>query len=72
MHRNMCQILLGLIIDLHLPDGLSAAQVLKAMHGLLDFLYLAQLPSQTTETIMCIKQSLAAFHENKDVFVHLC
>jgi hypothetical protein len=32
---------------------------------------LAQLPSQTTDTIAHLKQSLVAFHKNKDVFVGL-
>jgi hypothetical protein len=71
-HKNICWILLGLIIDIHLTsNGSSAAWVVKAMHALLDFLYLAQLPSQTTDTIAHLKQSLVAFHENKDVFVGL-
>jgi len=70
-HKNICRILLGVIVDLHLADGSSSARVLKAVHSLLDFLYLAQLPSQTTNTILRLDCSLAAFHENKDVFVDL-
>ena len=67
----MCQILLGLIVDLPLASGSSSAWVLKAMHGLLDYLYLAQLPSQTTDTILHLEKSLVAFHQNKDVFMDL-
>jgi len=70
-HKNMCRILLGLIVDLQITGGSSLARVLKAMHGLLDFLYLAQLPSQTTDTIAHLEHSLVAFHANKDVFVDL-
>jgi len=70
-HKNMCRILLGLIVDLQITGGSSSARVLKAMRGLLDFLYLAQLPSQTTGMIACLECSLAAFHENKVVFVDL-
>lgn len=71
-HKNICRILLGLIIDIRLTsNGSSAARVVKAARALLDFLYLAQLPSQTTDTIIRLKQSLVAFHENKDVFVGL-
>ena len=40
-HKNIYWILLGLIIDLRLTSGLSAAQVVKATHVLLDSLYLA-------------------------------
>ena len=70
-HKNMCHVLLGLIVDLHLADGMSSAHVLKAVWGLLDFLYLAQLPLQTTNTISCLRQSLVVFHENKDIFIDL-
>ena len=70
-HKNMCRILLGLIVDLRLTNGSISAPVLKAVRSLLDFLYLAQLPSQTTNTILRLEQSLATFHENKDVFVDL-
>ena len=67
----MCQILLGLIVDLPLSSGSSSAQVLKATCGLLDYLYLAQLLSQTTDTILRLKKSLVAFHQNKDMVIDL-
>ncbi len=70
-HKDMCRILLGLIVDLQLPNGASSARVLKAVRGLLDFLYLAQLPSQTTDTMAHLERSLVLFHENKEVFVDL-
>jgi Plavaka transposase len=70
-HKNICRLLLGLIVDLQIANGTSSARLLKAVRGLLDFLYLAQLPSQTTDTISRLDHSLAVFHENKDVFVDL-
>jgi len=70
-HKDMCRILLGLIVDLPLASGSSSARVLKATRGLLDYLYLAQLPSQTTDTILRLEKSLVAFHQNKDVFMDL-
>jgi Plavaka transposase len=70
-HKNMCCVLLGLIVDLYLADGSSSECILKAMHGLLNFLYLAQLPSQTANTISCPEDSLVVFHGNQDVFVDL-
>ena len=70
-HKNICWLLLGLIVDLQPADGSSPAHVIKAACGLLDFLYLAQLPSQTTDTIVCLDHLLATFHENKDVFMDL-
>ena len=70
-HKDMCQILLGLIINLPLADGSSSAWVLKATCSLLDYLYLAQLPSQMTNMIKCLEQSLVTFHQNKNVFIDL-
>ena len=41
------------------------------MGGLLDFLYLAQLPSQMADMISYLKCSLLMFHENMDIFMDL-
>ncbi|KAH9177873.1 hypothetical protein EDB89DRAFT_2111982 [Lactarius sanguifluus] len=65
-HKQMCQILLSLIIELPLPSGGSPAQVIRTVCALLDFLYLVQLPSHTTETLLNLEESLAQFHDNKD------
>ena len=70
-HKQMCKILLGLIIDLSLPCGEPTIRIIKAVRALLDFLYLAQLPSHTADTLLHLEESLAQFHNNKDVFVHL-
>jgi hypothetical protein len=70
-HKNMCRVLLGLIVDLPLAGGSSSARVLRAVRGLLDFLYLAQLPSQTHDTVSRLERSLVTFHENKDIFMDL-
>jgi hypothetical protein len=70
-HKNICRILLGLIIDLPLPGGQVPSRVVKAVRALLDFLYLAQFPSHTTETLHRLQESLARFHDNKMVFASL-
>jgi hypothetical protein len=70
-HKQMCKILLGLIIDLSLPSGESPPRIIKSVRALLDFLYLAQLPSHTPHTLLRLEESLARFHENKAVFVEL-
>ncbi|KAH8979861.1 hypothetical protein EDB86DRAFT_2814255, partial [Lactarius hatsudake] len=70
-HKQMCRILLGLVIKLPLPSGGSSAQVIRTVHALLNFLYLVQLPSHTSETLLCLEVSLARFHEDKDVFIDL-
>ena len=66
----MCQIPLGLIIDLPLAGGSVSAWVVKSVRTLLD-LYLAQLPSHTSNTMHRLEEALVSFHENKDVFVDL-
>ena len=67
----MCCFPLGLIVDCHIANRCSPVCVLKAVWDLLDFLYLAQLPSQTTNMIACLECTLVIFHENKDIFVDL-
>ena len=70
-HKRMCSILLGLIIDLLLARGIDLSCLMRAVHALLDFLFLAQLQSYTSETICQLEGSLAAFHANKAIFVDL-
>jgi len=67
-HADMCRILLGLVVDLKLPDGRSTLPLIRS---LLDFLYLAQYPLHTSETLRLLQQSLKQFHEHKQIFVDL-
>jgi hypothetical protein len=67
----MCCILLGLIIGLPLPGGQVPSHVVKAVCAILDFVYLAQLPSHTTDTLHHLQESLSSFHVNKVVFIDL-
>jgi len=70
-HADMCRILLGLILDLKLPNETPPLQLVRSVRSLLDFLYLAQYPLHTTETLHLLQQSLKQFHEHKQVFVDL-
>ena len=70
-HANMCQVLLGLIVDLKLPDGRSPLPLVRCVRSLLDFLYLAQYPLHTSETLRLLHQSLEQFHEHKKIFIDL-
>ncbi|RPD62619.1 hypothetical protein L226DRAFT_458001 [Lentinus tigrinus ALCF2SS1-7] len=70
-HQDIARILLGLIIDLRLPNGVSPARIVRATRAILDFLYLAQYPTHTTQTLCLLDDALTAFHANKDVFVDL-
>jgi hypothetical protein len=70
-HADMCRILLGLIVDMRTLEGTSATRLVRAVRGVLDFLYTAQFPSQTDETLVLLTESLTAFHNNKDIFIEL-
>ena len=70
-HADMCRILLGLVVDLKLPDGTSPLPLIHSIRSLLDFLYLAQYPLHTSETLRLLQQSLKRFHAHKQVFVDL-
>lgn len=70
-HKNICRILIGLVINLPLPGGQVPSHVIRAVRALLDFLYIAQLPSHTTDTLRSLDDALAMFHENKSVFADL-
>ncbi|KAG2346551.1 hypothetical protein BDR05DRAFT_878079 [Suillus weaverae] len=70
-HRQICQFLLGIIIDIRLPNNMSSARLLRAVRGLLDFLYIAQYPCHSSETLVFLNEALELFHENKDIFVDL-
>ena len=70
-HKRMCSILLGLIIDLPVPGGHDSTRIIRAARALLDFLFLAQYESHTSETISRLQDSLTRFHANKDVFIDL-
>ncbi|OJT04957.1 hypothetical protein TRAPUB_4260, partial [Trametes pubescens] len=70
-HSDMCRFLLGLIIGLPLPGGISPVRLVRAVRGLLDFLYLAQYPAHTTDTLALLEDALKHFHSNKSVFTEL-
>jgi len=70
-HKKICGFLLGLIIDLLVPGGMDSLHVVKAVCALLDFLFLAQFQSHTSDTLSWLEDSLVAFHNNKAIFVDL-
>ena len=70
-HDQISRILLGLIIDIRLPNNMSPTRLLRAVRGILDFLYLARYPVHTSETLDHLEAALKRFHDNKDVFIDL-
>ncbi|EPQ54137.1 hypothetical protein GLOTRDRAFT_44196 [Gloeophyllum trabeum ATCC 11539] len=70
-HAQMCQVLLGLVMDVQLPRRGASARLVRAVRALLDFLYLAQYPVHTNETLDVMREALRRFHNDKDIFVEL-
>ena len=70
-HHDIARILLGLIIDMELPNGLSNIKLLEATRAMLDFLYLAEYPIHSSESLNLLKDALNRFHASKDIFVEL-
>ncbi|KAG1759121.1 hypothetical protein EDD22DRAFT_995726, partial [Suillus occidentalis] len=70
-HSQICRFLLGIIIDIRLPNNMSSSRLLHAVRGLLDFLYLAQYPCHSSETLALLDEALDIFHDNKEIFVDL-
>jgi hypothetical protein len=70
-HADMCRILLGLIVDLRLPDNRSPARLVRCVRAILDFLYIAQYPLQTSSTLELLEDLLTRFHNNKSIFIDL-
>ncbi|KAG1837613.1 hypothetical protein F4604DRAFT_1931480 [Suillus subluteus] len=70
-HSQICRFLLGIIIDIRLQNNMSSLWLLRAVRGLLDFLYLAQYPCHSSETLALLDEALNIFHDNKEIFVDL-
>ena len=70
-HDQICRFLLGIVIDIKLPNQVSTARLLRAVRGLLDFLYLAKFPVHTTETLQQLNDALCMYHDNRQVFIDL-
>lgn len=70
-HNQICKFLLGIIIDLPLSGGLSPVRLLHTVRGALDFIYIAQLPSHTSETLDLLQEALQMFNDNKDILIEL-
>lgn len=70
-HRQIARFILGLVIDVKLPNREMADNLVSATKALLDFLYIAQYPVHSTKTLTALEESLAEFHAKKVVFIDL-
>src|SRR6202453_3244412 len=69
--KDICRILLGVVVDLTLPGGQSSAHLARVVRALLDFIYLSQYPVHTTESLRAMDAALCQFHEHKDILIEL-
>jgi hypothetical protein len=70
-HNQICCFLLGILIDLPCCDQGISVQLLHAISGALDFLYLAQYQSHTDTTLKLLDDALERFNANKSVLIDL-
>ncbi|KAF8835183.1 hypothetical protein BDN67DRAFT_992522 [Paxillus ammoniavirescens] len=70
-HNQICRFLLGIIVDLQLPNNVSPVRLVRAVRALLNFLYLSQYPCHSDETLQLLDKALSRFHDNKSIFVDL-
>ncbi|KAJ7859622.1 hypothetical protein B0H14DRAFT_3084916 [Mycena olivaceomarginata] len=70
-HSQMCRILLGLIVDLRLPNRQSTARLERTVRAALDFLYHSQYPMHSSETLVELNDDLQRFHDDKSILVDL-
>lgn len=70
-HEQIGRFLLGLVLDIRLPGGISNARLVRVVRALLDFMNLARYPVHTTTTLNDLDHALTEFHENKSIFLEL-
>ena len=70
-HDQIGRFLLGIIINIPLAGGFNAVRLLRATWAILDFIYLAQYPCHTSDTLPLLDDALSCFHSNKSIFVDL-
>ncbi|GLB44066.1 putative zn-finger domain-containing protein [Lyophyllum shimeji] len=62
-HKEMQRIFVALL------SGAVQPAVLQAAVAVIDFIYYAQLPTHTSQTLDALEVALRTFHEHKDIFV---
>ncbi len=67
----MCRFLLGLILDIRLPDNLDNRRLIRSTRAALDFLFLAQYPIHTTATLQQLENAQLSFEQNRLIFINL-
>ena len=68
-YSQICQLVLSMVVDLCLPNGMNSLCLICAVHAILDFLYLAQYHVHSSTTLDLLANSLSHFLENKNIFI---
>jgi hypothetical protein len=69
--KDICRILMGLIIDLPLSNNRNPAPVIRAVRGILDFLAISQYSSITSRSLDSLDKARYLWEENRYIFVDL-
>ncbi|KAJ7429549.1 hypothetical protein B0H11DRAFT_2405437 [Mycena galericulata] len=67
-HDQIARFLLGIIVDIPIPGGFSPIRLILPVRAILDFVYIAQYPLHSTETLGHLGNARERFHENKGIF----
>ncbi|KAF8999529.1 hypothetical protein BDQ17DRAFT_1391519 [Cyathus striatus] len=70
-HSQMACILLGLVIDIPLPNSLSSTHLICAVQAILDFLFLAQYPIHTDNSLLLLDHALNNFNTEYTERLHI-
>jgi hypothetical protein len=62
-HDQISRFLLGIIINSPIPGGHSSVRLVRALRAALDFVYMAQYPLHSTETLERFTKARQLFHE---------
>ena len=65
-YKNMEKVFLGVIA------GIAPPEVIRAVRGVLDFIYYSHFELHTFKSLQKLDEAWAAFHHNKRIFVELC
>ena len=61
-HKNMEKVFLGILARATDPA------IIRAVHGILDFIYYAHFETHTDKSLRCLDEAWVTFHKNKQVF----
>ncbi|KAL1667054.1 hypothetical protein GGG16DRAFT_59260 [Schizophyllum commune] len=71
-HDEICRVLLGLVVDACPQHSQHRdPRIVRCVRAVLDFLYLAQYPIHTNNSLTLMNDALERFHDNKSVFIDL-